>query len=235
MALLSTLFGCSDKITGPDFETQENKVIDIIDVFRVDYLMPRNAVTKIDIVEVNKKEPKSYTIKDYKNLKYEKWLSHIQHDIDGGMWNYYRGNKRRERDIVAVLTASISINKTNKETSNLKNYIENIYQSYVKEHNNDQRANFPDSTDEEIGSWLIKSPEVEKTTISGKDVVTWLSINELMGWDMKFFAVPIDNHHYLNIKFTFDISAKSDEEVDRLEKLIPADIEKFMSNVVIRK
>jgi len=235
MAFFSSLFGCDNTLTGPDFNVQESKVIDITDVYRVDYQMPGNMATEFGFSEKYKQQPKSITIKDYKNLEFENDYWYQSSSLDVGMWEYYRGSKRTEKNIAAELSVRISINKTDSNhTAELIDYINNAYEVFVKEANDKTRSYYPEHTDADLGDWLIKMPQIETRSLSSKNALTWATYGEVKGRHLKYIAVPIDSQYYLNIRFRYSYSAKDNNELEKLQAMLSNDIEKIVSSIIIK-
>lgn len=86
MSLLSILLGCRNKLSGPDFERQENKVIVLNKDFRIDYQVPGNLSLFLNFSDKHRQQPKSINIDSLDKLEYEidDW-KHVS-NLDAGMW-----------------------------------------------------------------------------------------------------------------------------------------------------
>jgi len=239
MTLISTLLGCGNKISGPDFEHQENKVIVLNDDFRIDYQIPGNLSLFMDFAEKHKKQSKSITLDKINNLEYEKHLWRNTHTLDTGMWEYYRGKRNVEANTAANLSVSINIHKLQFDnTSIIQKFLHNAYESYlngVNGTNTEVRKENPELSDEELGQWIVQVPKFNTVNINRVDYTYWHTYGEVNGRNLKYFITPINNEYYFELRFRYSLSAKNEKEADAVETMITNDINEFMKQLHISK
>ncbi len=239
MALLSTLFGCGNKLSGPDFEHQENKVIVLSNDIRIDYEMPGDMSSMLGFSEKQKKQPKSINIDDINSLNFETKGWRTTNNLDVGMWEYYRGKKNVEKNIAAELSIRIDIHKINDgNTTSLKSYLKATYEEYLNGTNGintKTRKDFAEYSDDELTKWLVEMPEFKETNINNADFISWHVYGEVRGRHLQYYVTPIDDTHYLTIRIRYSYSALSDEELSELEVLLPEDIEKLVQQIKITR
>lgn len=237
MALLSTLFGCGNKLSGPDFEHQENKVIVLNNAFRIDYQLPGDMSSMLGFSEKQKKQPKSINIKDINNLNFETKGWRSTYNLDVGMWEYYRGKKHVEKNTAAELSARIDLHKiTSGNTGQLKSHLKTTYKEYLNGGsgiNTKTRKNFAEYSDDELSKWLVTMPKFEGINIKNTVFISWHVFGEVRGRHLQYYVTPVDDKHYLTIRIRYSYSAKDDEELAELETMLPTDIEKLINQIEI--
>lgn len=237
MALLSMLLGCGNKLSGPDFEHHENKVIVLDEKFRIDYQVPGNLSQIMGFENEYRKQPKSIEIDALTNLEFkaEAWRESI--GLDHVTWEYYRGNRGIEKNTAADFSLDIDIHKST--AGDVPTLTKSLMQGYEKYLNGDDgintdiRAKFQDLSDEEMGQWIVQMPSFNVLDINGITFINWKTCGEIKGWNLEYFITPIDRNHYLAIYFKYSFSAKNSKELASLELMVSSDIEAFMKQLKI--
>jgi len=239
MALLSTLFGCENKLSGPDFEHQENKVIVLNNALRIDYEMPDGMSSMLGFSEKQKKQPKSIKIDDINSLNFEAKGWRTTNNLDVGMWEYFRGKKNVEKNTAAELSMRIDLHKlTDGNTTSLKSHLISIYENYLNGAdglNTKTRKDFAEYSDDELTKWLVEMPELKEVSINNADFISWHVYGEVRGRHLQYYVTPVDDTHYLTIRIRYSYSALSDEELSELEIMLPADIKKIVQQIKITR
>lgn len=239
MAFLSTLLGCDNKLTGPDFDHQENKVIVLNQAFRIDYQIPGNLSRLMDFEKEYKKQPKSISINNISHLEFshEDWRDSI--GLDSATWEYYRGQRNKEANTAADFSLDIDIHKsTTNELPSLIHFLENNYETFLNGENGKNtkiKRKFHDLTDDELGQWIVSIPEFNIVNINGVEFIKWKTFGEITGRHLNYYITPIDHNHYLAIYFSYSFSAKNEKELNALEDMTNNDIERFMNQILISR
>lgn len=240
LSLFSGLLGCKTiDLSGPDFEDPILKVAQVEPSLQLSYEVPGNMSKLMNFAERYKSEsPRTYKIGLDNNVDFKTEQWRLSHKIDGAMWEYHGPKDKGIDGALGELNFRISLDKSDKN-KNLSEFIIDSIDHYLNGpdgFNTEVRESEigEGKTDEELGSWIIKTPtSLEPLTQSDRKFLSF-SIVWREGEYYKYFVLPVNDERFLTLTFRYTVSANSGEEHSENEKIILQDIEKMVANIAIQ-